>query len=137
MACCKGHAECAKRLLWAGAVLDTPKRLGQSTRWFCAHGDGKVLHVFALAVVKDHAAVVSFNLCCLRARRQPGHALHAFGAEAYDVRRRQIESYLVPRVVGRAGAWCRPDPRAREAIGRLCWPLSHAAPLSHLNGTTS
>ena len=74
-----------KRLVWAGATsgrLPSPP-LEDVTR-------------FAVAVFSDHAALVEFNLCCFGARRTPGHPLQAFGSSAFDLYRRQIESFLVP-----------------------------------------
>ena len=74
---------------------------------------------FAVSVFSDHLAVVEFNLCCLRARRRGGaaHPLRAFGSAAFDMYRRQIESFLVP--CGPAETYFWPCMEARRSLHAL------------------
>ena len=57
----------------------------------------KVLE-WVIGMRSDHEAAVEFRLLCKAARRgeHQGHPLHAFGADGYDLRRQQIESFLTP-----------------------------------------
>ena len=75
------------------------------------------LLAWVVGVRSDHEATVEFRLLCRAAKRHRGHPLHAFGADGYDLRRRQIESFLTP-CQGRE-AYFRPHRAVRQRLQEI------------------